>query len=294
MHPIILRLPFLPEGMREIHSYGLMMVLGFLAGYLLAYWLAKRAGADPGRLTTIMIIAIVAGLAGARLVYVVHFWAQYADGPWRRILDVRDGGLEFYGGVILAMVAAVAYLLARRLPVRLYLDVLAPALLLGLAFGRVGCFLNGCCYGKTSNLPWAVSFPYDSYAYWDHWDRAEFGFVKPARVMDRSRPTIGQQRSLRVHPSQLYSMANALVLCGILCWYLGRAKGHGQVFCLALILYGLTRFGPEMTRVEPIFDGTGLTISQNLSIVAVVCGAIFWIWIGRGAESKAAADPEGK
>ncbi|MCK4850327.1 MAG: prolipoprotein diacylglyceryl transferase [Phycisphaerae bacterium] len=268
-------------------------MLGFLTAYFLAYRRAKKCGANPDELTNVAVLALMGGVAGARAMHVIHFWdSQFANEPIWQIFNIRDGGLEFYGGIILAIVAALGYMATKKMPVKFFLDLLAPALMLGLAFGRMGCFLNGCCHGKVSKLPWAVSFPYGSAAYYDHVSAGElavpaelsdgFGGAIPAeQLSDAQRAIAAEHRSLRVHPVQLYSMAVALALCGILYRYFWRRKYEGQVFVLMLILYGVGRFVLEMLRTEPIVAGTGLSISQNLSIVAVVGGLIWWVWIKR-------------
>jgi len=295
MHPVFIRLPFLPESFQEIYSYGLMMVLGFLCGYWLAYRLAKRCGQNPAELTNMAVIALLSGVAGARAMYVLQFWKEeYAGQPIWKALNVRDGGLEFYGGVILALTVVAIYFLWRKLPVRFYFDIMAPALMLGLAFGRMGCFLNGCCYGKICDLPWAVSFPYGSYAYLDHLSQGKLtvppelsngagGIIHPKeltaqqKIVARAR----ENRSLRVHPAQLYGAITALALCGILRWYFWKRRYEGQGFLLMILLYGVARFVLELFRTEPKVAETGLSISQVVSVIMVSCALICWMWMIR-------------
>ncbi len=286
MHPIIIRLPFLNF---EIYSYGLMTVLGFFFAYVLAYRRLKRCGQYVDDLTNVVMVIMLSGIAGARAIYVIHFWdSQYANQPLWRIFNTRDGRLEFYGGVIFALVVTLGYMAAKKLSAKFFLDVLAPTLMLGLAFGRMGCFLNGCDYGKVSELPWAISFPYDSHAYRDHVNQGKLSvpdelldeqkrIISPEQLSDAQRAIAAEQHSLPVHPAQLYGIAVALLLSGILSRYFWRRKYEGQVFVLMLILYGVARFGLEMLRVEPKVAGTGLSISQNLSIVAVVVGLLLWV-----------------
>ena len=280
-----------------------MMVFGFLTAYLLAYRRAKKCGVNPDELTNVAVLALMGGVAGARAMHVIHFWdSQFANEPIWQIFNIRDGGLEFYGGVILALVAALGYMAAKKLPVKFFLDILAPSLMLGLAFGRMGCFLNGCCHGKVSNVPWAVSFPYGSAAYYDHVSEDElavpeelsngFGGAIPAeQLSDAQRAIAAKHRSLPVHPVQLYSIAVALALCGILSRYFWRRKYEGQAFVLMLILYGVARFILEMLRTEPIVAGTGLSISQNLSIVAVT-GALIWWVVQKRRQPAGRVDPK--
>jgi len=296
MHPIIIRLPFLPEAFQQIYSYGLMMVLGFFAAYILSYRMFKRCGQNPDDLTNIAVLALIGGIIGARGLYVIHFWSDYAEEPLWKMINVRDGGLEFYGGVIVAMVAALAYMNAKKLPVRFYLDILAPALMLGLAFGRMGCFLNGCCYGKMCELPWAISFPYGSYAYYDQLAQGQLsvpeeltdghnGIIPRENLTPDQRIIADQHRSRHVHPSQLYSIAVALGLSAVLYRFFWKRKYHGQVFLLMLILYGIARFALEMVRTEPKVLA-GLSISQTISVPAVVAGGIWWIAMTRQAPGQ--------
>ncbi len=290
MHPIIVRLPFLNF---DIYSYGLMTVLGFFFGYVFVYRRFKRCGQNLDDLTNLVTVLILNAIVGARAMYVIHFWdRQFADEPLWKIFNIRDGGLEFYGGVILSVVVALGYMTAKKLPIKLFVDLLAPALMLGLAFGRVGCFLNGCCQGQVSNVPWAISFPYGSYVYQDHVSEGrltvpaelldERGWIIPVnQLSDAQRKIAAGQRSLLVHPAQLYGIAMALLLSWLLSRYFWRRKYEGQVFVLMMILYGVARFGLEMLRVEPRVGGTGLSISQNVSIVAVIVGLACWLWMIR-------------
>jgi len=233
---------------------------------------------------------------------------------------VWQGGLEFYGGVIFAIPVIVLYSRHYKLPIRPSLDIVAIALMLGLSFGRMGCFLNGCCFGKPTELPWAVRFPYNSFAY--------FSQINPNPERNRPEPrlklpqdeysnyvdangksypksfdeltqqqkfevTKGKYRCLSVHPTQLYSSANAAFLCLLLYlfWRIShRAAGSGntrmlftrpgQTFALALILYGITRFLIEYLRDDNPFEYAwwaiykGGTVSQNLSIYLVILGVV--------------------
>jgi prolipoprotein diacylglyceryltransferase len=143
----------------RIYGYGLMLVLGFLLGIQLARWRARRCGEDPDVLTYCGLLSLVGGVAGARIAYVVEQWdRQFARAPNKlsAVLDVTSGGLIYYGGVVLATAMALAYLRVRQLSIRRYFDILAPSLMVGLAFGRAGCLLNGCCYGAQCSEHWSL------------------------------------------------------------------------------------------------------------------------------------------
>lgn len=151
----------------RIYGYGLMLVLGFLLGIYLARWRARRFGESPDAVTTLGLLALVAGVVGSRLAFVIEKWdSQFAwrEDPLPEILNITSGGLIYYGGAALVFVSIIAYLRLRRMPIRRYLDIIAPSLMIGLAFGRMGCLLNGCCYGGRSRaeFPLAMRFPYAS------------------------------------------------------------------------------------------------------------------------------------
>jgi prolipoprotein diacylglyceryl transferase len=147
----------------RIFGYGLMLVLGFLLSMALAKWRARRMGENPDALTYVCLLALLCGVLGARIAYVIQDWDKFSreGNPLAAMLDITSGGLIYYGGLGLAMLAAIVYLAIKRLPLRRYLDILAPSIMLGLAFGRMGCLLNGCCYGGlcADTAPLSMHFP---------------------------------------------------------------------------------------------------------------------------------------
>ncbi|HUU94900.1 MAG TPA: prolipoprotein diacylglyceryl transferase family protein [Phycisphaerae bacterium] len=172
MMPIIFRIPFLG---RDLPSYGLMMMIGFMVAIVWAARRAAKSKANPDVVLNCGFIALLAGVVGCRFMYVVHYWDQFknrgdAGQVFLAIIDVTKGGLEFYGGFILTVIAVVIWLRWReKVSLRWYLDIIAPSAALGLAFGRVGCLLNGCCFGGVCDLPWAVRFPFGSPAAIQQW-----------------------------------------------------------------------------------------------------------------------------
>jgi len=178
MHPELFRLPVFGI---TVKTYGLFLVVGFLSAVWLAMRRAERVKASPDRVLDVSFLALIFGVAGARLFYVVHYWkSQFADSPnpILAVVDIRQGGLEFLGGLLGAMLAIVIYLLMAKESVRLYLDILAPGAMWGLAFGRLGCYFNGCCFGGACAVaaaggpqyPWGVQFPYGSPAHQKAWE----------------------------------------------------------------------------------------------------------------------------
>ena len=308
MHPELFEIPFIHL---TVKSYGLMMVIAFLAAIFLIRRLSRDITPDPQYITNAALYSLIAGVAGSRLFYVIHYFSQF-KGNLLSVFAIWQGGLELLGGVISAIVVIYFYLRYHKLPVRQYLDILAIGLMLALAFGRIGCFLNGCCFGKPTNLPWAVRFPYWSHAYHSQVtpdlarNRAEpymelppdfffskndpfFSGLKPYGYLTQQQRQLvdkGKYRCLSVHPTQLYSSVNGAVLCLILYlfWRRAQKKGRGvfskpgQIFGLMFVLYGITRFFIEFLRDDNPFEYSwwavykGGTVSQNLGIYMVVFG----------------------
>src|SRR5947209_7911921 len=137
-----------------------MVALGFLAGLWTASRRSHRDGFTPDQILDLGPWLIVGGILGARSLYVITFWReQFAGKPFWEMFMIQHGGLVFYGGFIGAVLAVVLYARLKKLQLWKVFDVLAPSLALGYSFGRVGCLLNGCCYGRACSLPWAIRFP---------------------------------------------------------------------------------------------------------------------------------------
>jgi len=150
----------------RVYGYGLMLVFGFICGIYLARWHARRVGENPDNFTQCGILALVGGVAGARIAFVIEKWDIFAqsESPLVQMVNITGGGLIYYGGVILALVLVVAYLRLKRLPIRRYLDILAASTMIGLAFGRAGCLLNGCCYGAVCDEHWPLAMRFPMYS----------------------------------------------------------------------------------------------------------------------------------
>jgi len=151
----------------RILGYGLMIVLGFACGIVLAQRLARRAGENPEAITHCGILALIGGIAGARIYYILQHWKvqfRTAENQCGAILNITSGGLIYYGGVALGTAAVLSYLWAKRYPIRRYLDLIAASLMVGLAFGRVGCLLNGCCYAGMCRQDWPLGMRFPMYS----------------------------------------------------------------------------------------------------------------------------------
>lgn len=242
MYPTLFKL-----GPLVIHSYGFMVALGFLAAIIISLSLAKRAGVALETIFDLAIWAILAGILGARLFYVLGQWQVYRHNLVE-IFMVQRGGLVVLGGIVFGLLAIAGYCRQKKLSFLKVMDVISPGSLLGLAIGRLGCFLNGCCFGLPTKLPWGLVFPSGSLAH-------------------------GYFATEHLHPTQLYSVL-ALLLAFVLLLRLYKRKAYaGFVFFWALILYALYRFSVEFLRYSPI-HWLNLTPSQWLVLVFFVVG--FW------------------
>jgi len=156
-----------------INSYGVILIAGFLLALEVGKYLARRVGHDPEIYVNAGIVALVAGVVGARLSHVIENWPQYsdaADGFFGNLLEavnLRSGGLTFYGGLLFAFPVVIAYGILMKVPIRRGMDIVAPCVMIGLGIGRIGCFMNGCCYGATcdTHFPLAVTYPYGTTPY---------------------------------------------------------------------------------------------------------------------------------
>lgn len=169
MYPTLFNLPWL--GL-PIRGYGLMLMVAFLGGTWWAAHRAARVKADPDLVVNLGFLALIASVIGARIFYVAHYWERFAGRGLWEIVNVAAGGLEFYGGFLGAVAAILVYMYLKKVSIRLYLDIVTPSLMFGMAAARIGCFLNGCCWGAPCDpsLAWAVQFPYGSPAQYRQWE----------------------------------------------------------------------------------------------------------------------------
>jgi len=231
-----------------LHSYGLMLAVAFLAGMAVVERLAGPLGLNRDRILDCALVIMAAAIVGSRAFYVLSHLDDYRLNWWS-ILAVWEGGLTFYGGVLLAVPAAVLFMRRHRLPVWTMADLIAPAFALGVGFGRLGCFLNGCCYGKPSSLPWAVRFPSHGAA----------GAVGCA-----------------VQPTQLYEALFGFAMFALLLALVRRRGFPGFLFCLFIAAYATWRFLLDFLRFyEPSqFGPLGLTNNQWVSVALLAAALV--------------------
>jgi phosphatidylglycerol---prolipoprotein diacylglyceryl transferase len=297
-----------------IHGFGLMLVIGFLCAMYLAKYLARKSGLDGELFANACLLALFTGVIGARMSHVLENLSDFTRSDRTvgqnlfEMVNISSGGLTYYGGFLLAFPSLVIYALRKKIPLRLGMDIVAPCLMVGLAFGRVGCFLNGCCYGAQCSLPWAVHFPYGSYAYEDEYRNGEVnppaelmysvddggrGIYSPQQLKkadDTARLMLAaRQQSLPLHPAQLYTTITALLLAAMLVAFYSIPHTPGMVFAMMMVLEGIARFVLELLRVEPpvvYVHGYGLSLSMVLGIVIAVFGAILgWVFSRMGGST---------
>jgi phosphatidylglycerol---prolipoprotein diacylglyceryl transferase len=257
MHRYICRI-----GPINLYAYGAMLALAFIAGSWFAARRARNRGIAGESIYDLVLYILVASLAGARLLYVAINFGYFKDHPVD-ILKLWEGGLVLYGGIAGGFCAAVYYLKKRKLPLWRVADILSPALALGIAIGRIGCFLNGCCYGRISSR-WGVCFSsagnppvYD--------EQLQHGLI-----------TSAARCSLPVLPTQLYESAACLLIAGLLVFIDRRQRNFdGFLFWFFIALYSLERFFIEGIRYyEQNFFVGALTVSQLISIVFFALAAV--------------------
>lgn len=233
-----------------VRSYGLTLVIGFLLGLWRAVRLSRRKGVDPERVYDLSLILLVSGVVGARVTYVLM---NPDSESWSRLLAVWNGGLSFHGGVVLAVLAGWIYTRRARLSFWACADLVAPSIAIGYAVTRVGCFLNGCCYGAPTNLPWAVSF-------------YENGFRTPPS-----------------HPAQIYAALANLAIFLLLARLEKLNRPRGFIFSAYIGLYGAYRFLIEFIRkgYSARLWMLGLTQAQAVSVLMILGATVALILIMR-------------
>lgn len=274
MHRTIFYIPIpLTDKVIPVHSYGFMMAVGFFLAVYVARWKAKKEGIDPNLISDLGIYLLIAGIIGARIFYVIQNIDEYKDN-FIDVFKVYEGGLVFYGGLIAAMGMLIAFARKKKFPFLKIMDVIFLSSVLGLAFGRIGCFLNGCCYGAVTDpgLFCAVKFPRTM---------DDYGLVNGSPVFlrhyDQGLVKLSDSFSLPVHPTQIYELFVCLSIFFILNTFWKYRKNDGEIMLLFGLIYPVCRFCIEFLRDDnpPLFDS--LTISQNISAVILMVSLVFFV-----------------
>lgn len=215
-----------------VHSWGAFLALGFVVTLIFLRARAKKEGLSPDLISDLAFLVLLSGIVGARIFYILTSLSYYIEHPLE-VFMVQRGGLVFYGGFISGALVGVAFVRIKKLPLLKMLDLFAPYVALGQAFGRIGCFLNGCCFGKKTEAFWGIHFPHEEIAR---------------------------------HPTQLYSAGKMLIIFGLLLFLRRRKRYDGELFLYYIIFYSAARFAVEFLRADTLHLILGFTIAQLISI----------------------------
>jgi phosphatidylglycerol---prolipoprotein diacylglyceryl transferase len=246
----------------SLHTYGVLIAIGFMAAMNLAKRQSEREGEDPERIVDLAFYVLLAGLIGSRFVFIMTKLEDYTKNPIEIFMFWR-GGLVWYGGFIAATGYVWWYCRKHRLNFLKYADLCIPYVALAHAFGRLGCLAAGCCFGKPSDMPWAIVFPNSSMA---------------QQAQQHERLVEIGASSLPVHPTQLYEAGFEMAMFWLLLLLRPHKRFHGQLMLVWLAVYPVARSIIEMFRgdKERGIWLLGLSTSQWLSVL--VAGAAVWLY----------------
>ncbi|HEX7319846.1 MAG TPA: prolipoprotein diacylglyceryl transferase [bacterium] len=233
-------------------SYGVMLLISFVVGLFLVKRSAKRYGISPAFVENLAFWIMVGVIVGGRLLYVFFHWSDF-ESDILVIFKIWTGGMMFFGSFIGALVAGLLYVRKQKVSPLLLSDLISPSFGLGEFFTRIGCFLNGCCFGIPSALFWSVKFPFGSL---------------PARAYSCDTA---------LHPTQLYSSLFGLLLFFFLQKRLGEKHYRGELFAIYLVVSGLFRFGIDFIRHYE--NAANLLVNQFISGATVIAGIIMLVLV---------------
>jgi phosphatidylglycerol:prolipoprotein diacylglycerol transferase len=238
-----------------VFGYGMMVLSGFLAALWFSFARAKAVGYSPELIMDSAFYVLISGVAGGRLAYLIQYrHVVFPPGigigeAIFRAVNLSEGGLVLLGALVGGGLGVVGFFWSRRLSILEFADLLMPAVFIGVGFGRIGCLLNGCCFGDRCALPWAIQFPKGSVTWMILVER---GFISPEALA-----------TLPLHPTQIYSSLDGFILAAVTAIYYWYRRHPGDVLALGCLLYSITRFFVEFLRADEMGQlGTGLTISQ--------------------------------
>src|SRR5262245_14050137 len=253
MHPILFEIGRFP-----VYTYGVLLDAAYLLGLQFALVRARKRGLDPNRVMDVGIWIIISALAGAKLLLLIVEFDTFGKNPRELLTLLRSGGV-FYGGLIAAVVVALWYLWKHRMPTWTVTDVFAPGIALGHVVGRLGCLFAGCCFGRRTTVPWAITF------------HSEF-----------AAQNVGTPLEVPLHPTQLYEAGAELLILILLLATERRGKPYpGRTFWSYMMLYGISRFIIEFYRGDPRGMIWMFSTSQFLSLLIVPIAIVMLVILGR-------------
>jgi phosphatidylglycerol:prolipoprotein diacylglycerol transferase len=260
MHPILFDVGGFP-----VYTYGLLLAAAYLLGLQFALIRARARGLDPNRVMDLGIWIIISALVGAKLLLVVVDPGKFSLSAAGLTDLVRSAGV-FYGGLIAAVVVALVYLWRHRMPIWTVTDVFAPGIALGHVIGRFGCLFAGCCFGRPTTMPWAITF------------HSEF-----------AAQNVGTTLNVPLHPTQLYEAGAELLILGFLLAFERKGRPYpGRTFWAYMLLYAISRFVIEFYRGDPRGMVGPFSTSQFVSLLLVPLAAFMLLWLARSGGPQAA------
>lgn len=237
MYPILFSTPWF-----NVYSYGLLIALGYTLGTVLILREARRDGLDTNAIFDMLLLQLIVGICGSRLLFVLEYTPDKLN--FRDFFAFEQGGLTFYGAVISSIIFDLLYLKYRKMPFWRVIDCVGYGLPAGIALARIGCLLNGCCYGTSCSLPWAMRF-------------ASAG-------------------AGTYHPTQLYESLGALAIWYLLYRLRQWRRNYGELFLACMASYGLLRFFIEFVRAENPVLLLGMTMAQIIGLLMIAAAFVAW------------------
>lgn len=248
-------------GKFTIHGYGLMIAFGVIVAVLVAIYRAKKAGIDPEVVLDLVLIGLICGFGGGKILYLIVEWKDFIKSP---MTYLGGGGFVVYGGIILALIVGAVYFTLKKKDPLIVMDLIMPEVSIAQGFGRIGCFLAGCCYGRITDSVFGVVFPEGSLA--------------PAGV--------------KLIPTQLIMSAGNFLIAGILLIAATKLKKRGQILSLYLILYAIGRFAVEFLRNDHRGAVGVFSTSQFISLFIVIIGIGLFVWSTIGIKFGIKEEPK--
>jgi phosphatidylglycerol---prolipoprotein diacylglyceryl transferase len=241
-----------------VYTYGVLLAAAYLSGLKLAMARAKVRGLDANRVLDLGIYIIISALIGAKLLLLITDFKTFTSNPRELMTLARSGGV-FYGGLILAVAVALWYIRKIGLPLWTTCDVFAPGIALGHVVGRFGCLFAGCCYGKETHVPWAITF-HDPFA----------------------AANVGTPLGVPLHPTQIYEAGAEFLILMVLLGFERRGRNFaGRTFWLYMALYGVSRFIIEFFRGDERGTVFMFSTSQFISVVLVPLAIVMLVMLSR-------------